>query len=111
MGKVKEKLNGRTHLFSVSDMVPSFTESLEGQILIVSPKHMVENWTDEYLAPEFQLFKAIGGFGCKPGSLGSAVFGNFLEDGESCRMERFEILGVLKPELVAEYKLDELAIN
>lgn len=44
------------------------------------------------------IFKCSGGFGCNPASIGRAIFGSFLSDGEDCRIERTEIVRVANDE-------------
>lgn len=36
------------------------------------------------------LFKCLGGFGCEPDKAGNAVFGTWLSDGSSDRIERYQ---------------------
>lgn len=36
-------------------------------------------------------FLCIGGFGCEPGTRGKAIHGRFLTDGETCRVQGYEI--------------------
>lgn len=63
------------------------------------------------LAPLFQSgdrrFHATGGFGCNPASLGHAVFGYYMTDGESAREERQNVVGVAvnqgTPEEIAKF--------
>jgi hypothetical protein len=43
-----------------------------------------------YKASE-HLFKCSGGFGCAPSSIGRAVFGTFLSDGEKARVDRGDV--------------------
>jgi len=38
-----------------------------------------------------RAFKCEGGFGCSPHTIGTAVVGHFLMDGEKCRVERFQV--------------------
>lgn len=44
------------------------------------------------------MFKCSGGFGCDPKSLGRAIFGKFLSDGEEARIERCQIVRVANEE-------------
>jgi hypothetical protein len=49
-----------------------------------------------YLKPEYRdlphrLFKARGGFGCSPDTMGNAVIGTFLYDNSDDRMEGFMV--------------------
>lgn len=59
-----------------------------------------------YQLPRFQLFKATGGFGCKPNTLGQAVFGYHLADMESARWNRSDFIGVPSDELITAAMAD-----
>jgi|SRR5690554_1088628 len=109
MGQIATRLNGRTELFTVEDCIPksSLEGNFENQIVVISPNHVKNVWFEQYHKPEFQLFLAKGGFGCDPDKMGTTVYGRVLEDGEVCRFERGQISGILKPELVEEYGLEE----
>jgi hypothetical protein len=57
---------------------------LKGKTVVLSPKH--------YKGDEAaRTFKCDGGFGCNPHTTGSAVFGEFVSDGERARVERWQI--------------------
>lgn len=53
-----------------------------------------------YQMPRFQIFQATGGFGCQENSLGSAVFGIHIADGESARWNRNDFIGIADDDLV-----------
>jgi len=36
-------------------------------------------------------FRVKGGFGASPNTMGRALFGEFLSDGEECRMEGYDV--------------------
>ena len=55
-----------------------------------------------YQSPRFQIFQATGGFGCQQGSLGSAVYGIHIADGESARWNRNDFIGIATDELVTK---------
>lgn len=101
-------LNGRTELFTSEDCVPesSLAGHYEGKFLVVSPYHVEDSFDSKYQNPESQIFYATGGFGCSPATMGTAVFGQFISDGERCRMERRHFSGILKPELVKSLGLE-----
>lgn len=62
---------------------------LAGKVVIVRKK---------FFGKEFQegdrRFQAQGGFGCNPSARGTAVYGDFLSDGEHARIERGDIEGI-----------------
>ena len=78
-------------LYTSKDCVKDgMLEHLEGKILIVCPSSLNE----KYRGKDYQLFRAKGGFGCFPFTRGTAVFGRYCKDGEECRMERYDFIGV-----------------
>ena len=105
-------LKGRTEFFTMDDVIPSSSieADFEGQVVVLS-EYRMELFKEQYRKPEFQLFLALGGFGTKTYTLGRAVIGKFFADGEECRLNREDFLGVLKPELVKEYELDVEALK
>lgn len=38
-----------------------------------------------------RVFLCEGGFGCSSGTIGSAIYGKFVFDGEECRIEGYEV--------------------
>ena len=64
---------------------------------------------DECKSPENQLLYATGGFGCKPDSLGTKVYGRYLKDGGRDCFRRGEILGVVKLNLLPEWAQEKFA--
>jgi len=90
-------LKFKDSLYTKEDCIPgSERMDYEGRVLVVDPKVFDNN----YRKPEYQLVKAIGGFGCKPYLTGTAVAAEFLCDGETARWERYDFLGILKDELI-----------
>ena len=78
-----------------------------GKVLVMDPKILSE----QYWAPEFQLWYAETGFGCNPESRGRAVFATALFDGEEARWNRQDFLGVIREECLpgwAKEKLEEI---
>ncbi len=75
------------------------------KVLVIDPKHL----QDDYKKPEYQLFYATGGFGCKPDSLGRKVFGKFLTDGKKETFYRGNFLGVMKLDLIPDWAQEKVA--
>ncbi|MDL2293786.1 hypothetical protein LJC60_04060 [Ruminococcaceae bacterium OttesenSCG-928-D13] len=69
--------------------------SLLGKVVVISRASL----SDEY---PHQLFFCKGGFGANPNPRGRAVYGVFLSDGEYCRLNRSDVVGTLKPELLPD---------
>ena len=63
---------------------------------------------EEYRKPEFQLFLACSGFGCKPDALGTKVFGKFLIDDEDATFVRADFIGVIKEECLPEWATEKM---
>lgn len=62
----------------------SLNAELEGKVVILS-RECYKGSEEE------RKFKCSGGFGCHAKTIGTAVFGEFLCDGEKCRVEGYEI--------------------
>ena len=45
-----------------------------------------------------QLFRIGDGFGASPSKMDNAVFGEFCVDGEHCRIERYDFIGIADEE-------------
>lgn len=58
-----------------------------GEVVVIQKKYHNEN----YQELEQRLFIALGGFGMKAETMGNAVFGEYVSDGEQCRREGYEI--------------------
>lgn len=100
-------LQGRTEYFTREDIIEGGENDYYGGKIIVFGQWHMDTFNPPYQNPENQLFLAQGGFGCSPITMGRAVVGKFLSDGESVRYNRGDFLGVLKPELVEKYGLDK----
>lgn len=86
-------------LFDHNDVRPlNKGETYEGKFVIIMP----EFFKPEFRSAKYQLFLALGGFGCDPSKMGNAVFGRDIE--ESYRQERYNILGVATEEAVQSWE-------
>lgn len=75
---------------TLNAVVPnSFHENYEGKTVVIHKSA----FTGLYQSGD-RRFHATGGFGCNPASLGHAVFGYYMTDGESAREERYNVVGV-----------------
>lgn len=80
------------NLFDHTHCLPDDHEQdYTGKVVIINPKMLA----DEYKSPDWQLFLATGGNGCRPHAIGRSVSGHFLKDGESNNYWRTDIIGVL----------------
>ena len=57
-----------------------------------------ERFKAEHRIADNQLFRISGGFGASPSKMGNAVFGEFCVDGEQCRIERHDFIGIADEE-------------
>jgi hypothetical protein len=65
-------------------------QNYKGKLLIIKPQVLEPPFRQK----ETQYFFAQNGFGCDPNSLGTAVFGHFLANGQKARLERSDFLGI-----------------
>lgn len=93
-------LHDASHCESEQDGEIDYT----GRVLVLKPDIL----KDEYKTPDYQLFLADGGFGCKPNSRGRKVFGKFLKDGEDTHFYREDFAGILKDEYLPEWAAEKL---
>jgi len=63
----------------------------------------------EYRRGDNQLVYVTGGFGANANSRGNAVFCYKLNNGESTRFERYDVLGEIRPESMPEWAKEKLA--
>lgn len=66
-------------------MTNALGKELEGKVILIKKK---------YIKPEFhhdRRFMCEGGFGCHSRTLGKAIFGYYLIDGEQDRIEGFMV--------------------
>lgn len=68
-------------------MSNSLNEDITGRYVIVKE----ETFTPEYRDLKWRVFLARDGFGCKPYTAGSAVFGTCVHDGENFRIEGYHV--------------------
>ena len=65
-------------------------QNYKGKLLIIKPQVLEPPFRQK----EAQYFFAQNGFGCDPDSLGTAVFGHFLANGQKARLERSDFFGI-----------------
>lgn len=61
----------------------ALNEELEGKVVLIRKSDLNEEWHEDHK----RAFLCRGGFGCSPHTMGEALIGTFLIDGEKCRME------------------------
>lgn len=75
---------------SMYDKPTDGTLDNSGRVCIIP----LEKLKESYRKPEYQLFRVLSGFGVDPSTMGNACYGYFCVDGERCRWERYNFLGV-----------------
>lgn len=99
MGKTKN-LGIPITIITANDCIPDhYSHDLNGKIIAIDAKHL----RPEFQRADKQLFLVYGGFGASPNSRGSAVFCTNLYSGRNTRMERYQVLGEVKPECMPEW--------
>lgn len=89
----KRKLEVVSNMLTANDprVKPLGDVDYTGLILVVPASRLGER----YQQPQFQLFKATGGFGCSPTASGRKVFGTELADGAECHRQRGDFIGYM----------------
>ena len=90
--KSKEFFTEKNVKRTMFDATPTITRNI-GEVAILKPAY-VKTFPPEYRTAEYQLFRLKSGFGCQPHTLGNGCFGHFCMDGEECRMERYDFVGI-----------------
>lgn len=80
-------------------------KNYEDQVLILRPSIL----KDEYKTPDFQLFYAETGNGCRPDAIGTRIFGFFLKDGEKTSYRRGNFFGVIDNQHLPNWAKDSVA--
>ena len=84
-----------------------YDENVKGKVLVMKPSTLKE----QYWTIGNQLWLAESGFGCDPKSSGRAIYAVCLSDGEHCRWNREDFVGVLDEKYLPEWakqKLEEI---
>lgn len=98
--KVTEKVQLRE--FTREDCIRTMYEEPQdgstdnsGKVCIIPLSKLAEG----YKEPKYQLFRVQSGFGVTPSSNGNACYGHFCADGEKCRWEKYNFIGVANEEV------------
>lgn len=95
-----KKLGIPITVITESDCIPDhYSHDLHGKVIAIDAKHL----RPEFQRADKQLYLVYGGFGASPNSRGSAVFCTNLYSGRNTRMERYQVLGEVKPECVPDW--------
>lgn len=95
-------------------LIDVFTKGIKPMVGDITDKVCVIRPTGlnkRYQSPRFQLFKATGGFGCKPENSGSKVFGFYLSDNEEDTRRRYDFIGLASDELIEQAMSDATPVK
>lgn len=93
-------------LFDASNCEVDDTEQdYTGKVVVIRPEYLL----GEYRTPDYQLFLAEHGNGCRPHGGGREILGQFLIDGEKTWYFRSELIGVLKDKYLPDWAKEKLA--
>lgn len=102
----KDAVGLPSKLFTAEDCFPRhYEESIEGKVVVI--KSSV--FSPEYRRGDNQLVLAIHGNGVGINPIGRAVYCYHLNDGKHTRFERYEVLGVIRPEAMPDWAKESLA--
>ena len=87
-------------LFTQEDCLQTgFDMPIGGKVIVLRPSVLSE----EFRNTRHQLYFCTGGFGSKPNPSGRSVFAVSLANGELVRLNRSDVLGIAKPEILSDH--------
>lgn len=90
---------------TLEDCIPgSRSGEYEGELVVIRPDILQR---DKQTA-DYQLCYATGGFGCRAGAGGRAVFCRTVYDNREMRYDRTDVLGIIKPERVPDWAKERI---
>lgn len=87
--------------------VTPLVNNILGKMLVVDHTKL----NRRYQMPRFQIFKALGGFGCQANSLGTKVFGEYIADSQSAQLYRYDFIGMASDELIKRAMADTTPVK
>lgn len=100
----REKVTVPTKVITCAECDSISDVDLENKVIVIRPESILP----EYRGADRQLCIAVGGFGCSPTARGSAVFTVNLYTGKESRWERYDVLGMIKPECMPDWAKERL---
>lgn len=79
-------------------------ETLKGKIVVLDQDVLLK----EYQRSSHQLYLADGGFGCLPKGNGNAIYAYNLYTGKETRIEKYNVIGVIKEDKMPEWAIQKL---
>lgn len=104
--KERDSITVPTELLTAEQCEPnSLDESINGKIIALR----MGTLRPEYQTADNQILLVTGGFGASPNARGSAVYVHNLYSGVQYRVERSDVLGVVKPEQIPAWAVESAA--
>jgi len=101
-----QKERGIYETLTLDDCIPgSRSGDYEGEIVVIRADLLQR---DKQTA-DYQLCRAMGGFGCKAGAGGRAVYCRTIYDNREVRYDRTDVLGIIKPERIPDWAKERIA--
>ena len=94
--------------FITADMCDSISgKNLNGEIIVINADELYP----EYRTQAYQIVRCTGGNGALANARGSAVFCEYFYTDRHARYERYDVLGILKPEHYPEWLNKRLEVE
>lgn len=101
-----QKERGFFDTLTLDDCIPgSRNGEYEGELVVICADILQR---DKQTA-DYQLCRATGGFGCRAGAGGRAVFCQTVYDNREMRYDRTDVLGIIKPERIPDWAKERIA--
>ena len=92
-------------VISKDDCIPDHRSyNIKGKVVALNPTKL----PPEYQRADEQLYFVTGGFGAYANSRGNSVFCTNVYTGKETRIERYEVLGEIKPEKLPEWAKEKV---
>ena len=101
-----QKGRGIYETLTIDDCIPgSRNGDYEGELVVIRADLLQR---DKQTA-DYQLCRAVGGFGCKACAGGRAVYCRTVYDDREMRYDRTDVLGIIRPERVPDWASERIA--
>ncbi len=96
---------GISNTLTAEDCIPdSRSGDFEGELIVIRPDCLQR----DRRTADYQLCRAVDGFGCRANACGQAVYVKTVFDGRSLRYERSDVLGVIRPDRIPNWAKEQL---
>ena len=96
---------GVSNTLTAEDCIPgSRSGDFQGELIVIRPDCLQR----DRRTADYQLCRAVDGFGCKANAHGQAVYVKTVFDGRSLRYDRSDVLGVIRPDRIPGWANERL---